>query len=102
MSEIVVDASVVLKWGLREDYTDQARDLFRDAMAAGVLLLAPRIVRSEVTNAVYKPERRGILTSSQADGLLALLLAIPIELLGPEGLQARAINSPEVDSSEQK
>jgi len=50
--EVVVDASVVVKWFVEEDYSKEAR-LLRDAYASGVLdLVAPTLLPYEVLNAL--------------------------------------------------
>lgn len=53
MTTAIVDASVALKWFLREADTDQARRLLRP----GIVRLAPDLVLAELANGLRRRER---------------------------------------------
>jgi predicted nucleic acid-binding protein len=63
---VVVDASVAIKWILPEEGHEQAATLLRGYHAAGMNLLAPHLLISEVGNALWKHVQRGELTSRDA------------------------------------
>ena len=72
----MVDASVALKWVLKEGGTDEAMALWDRWQEAGERVLAPPIFRFEVTNALHQMVRRGHLGSYDATDLLESLLAV--------------------------
>ena len=55
MAELIIDASVALKWQLDEPQSDKARKLLEPQYA----LLAPDFVLSEIANALFKSYRAG-------------------------------------------
>lgn len=55
---MIVDASVALKWVIREDGSDAAR-----ALLGRETLIAPDLVFSEIANCLWKKWRRGELAS---------------------------------------
>jgi predicted nucleic acid-binding protein len=91
---LVVDASVALKRVLAEEFTEQSRSLFAQSLQDRHPLVAPPLLPSEVGNALYQrlrttlPSRK--LTEAEADRALAAFLLLPITLLVPEDLYARA------------
>ena len=60
--ELVVDASVAVKWLVREENSDQALRLFEGPFE----LCAPRLMASEVANALSRKARLGEIRKSQA------------------------------------
>jgi predicted nucleic acid-binding protein len=83
---LVVDASVVAKWVLREDGSDRANAL-RDE--AG--LIAPSLLASEVGNALWKAVRRGDIARDDAVAALRSVLGPFDELVPGEALHTRAL-----------
>lgn len=71
--QVVIDASVALKWVLEEDGSDAARRL-----AEGDALTAPDLLFIECANVLTMKVRRGLL--AEADAKLAMLLidGVPI------------------------
>ena len=55
MSDLIVDASVAVKWFVPEDGSDDAERLFESP----VRLCAPMLILGEVANALWKAVRRG-------------------------------------------
>ena len=76
VSPRVVDASVVVKWVVEEEFADQAEALFTRAARSRQLLQAPALLPNEVTNAVYQKLRRGRMTTEEADRAVAEALAM--------------------------
>jgi predicted nucleic acid-binding protein len=60
---LVVDASVALKWLVLEDMSDVAKELY----GAGDHLIAPRLIATEVANALARKTTQGILTHQEAN-----------------------------------
>ena len=88
----MLDASVAVKLVLVEPLAHEARTLIRDASRAHRRLIAPVVLLSEVTNAVYQHERRGMLSRRQADEALALFLALPFEFVSNDAIYTDAVS----------
>lgn len=91
MTDVVVDASLVAKWGLLEEYTDDALALYERWESAGVRRLAPTLLVSELANALYKRVQRNELSEGQAREMLTKLLALGFVLLDDAELAERAM-----------
>jgi predicted nucleic acid-binding protein len=89
---IGVDASVAAKWIFIEEYRPQARALREGAVASGDPIVAPALLRFEVTNIVRQRMRRERLPLPLAQQRLNTFLAVPVRLLVPEGLHNRALS----------
>jgi predicted nucleic acid-binding protein len=92
MSGVVIDTSVVIKRLIREELSEHARALFHENLRGGQRLLAPPLLPSEVTNALFQRTRRqqNNIGAGDAEQALALFLRLPIQLVSPEGLYPRA------------
>ena len=55
---IVVDTSIVIKWAIKEEYTDLALLLLADWTAQGTVILAPALLSYEATNVFHQRIRR--------------------------------------------
>ncbi len=72
IKRLVVDASVALKWVLRdEEATLQADALLNDLLAGRVSLFAPSLFDYEITNALKVTVAKGRMTESKAQTALA-------------------------------
>jgi predicted nucleic acid-binding protein len=78
---MIVDASVLLCAFFPDEAQAQAQALLRDHAAGRERLKAPALVVYEVTNAVWQAERRGRVSSAQADQILQAAAGLEIELL---------------------
>jgi predicted nucleic acid-binding protein len=88
---IVVDTSVAVKWLLPdEDFVDASAALLARELAGGAIL-APPLLRSEVTNALRQRMRRAELTRDEAVVILSRFLALPITVIEPDGLYRHAL-----------
>lgn len=89
---ICVDASVVAKWFLQEEWTSQARALLRETLNADEPIVAPPLLPYEVTNILRLRLRASTpLPLEQALIFLDDFLSVPIELRNPPGLHRCAL-----------
>jgi predicted nucleic acid-binding protein len=78
MSDIVVDRSVVAKWILPEAASAQALQILRETVAQGGKLIDLDLVFPEVTNAIWKRSRQGLITPSEGLDSLKSLMRLPV------------------------
>ncbi len=85
---VVVDASVLVKLYVAEEFSDQALALISDSVTSGRSIIGPAHVLSEVTNAIRKQEHQGNLTASEAYRAVQQLMRLSISLVSvPEVYQ---------------
>ena len=87
MSRLVVDCSVAACWCIDDEisaYAEAALDRVRDE--GGVM---PALWVYEMTNVFRVAERRSRMTAEQADQLLEFLSALPIQIVGIDGLEGQ-------------
>jgi predicted nucleic acid-binding protein len=84
---LVVDASVVVKWFVEEDLADEAATLLHRP----ILLYAPDLIVSEVTNAAWKYFVRGTISRAQAEVIALSLPRSPLHLTASIFLHQRAL-----------
>ncbi len=82
----VVDASVAVKWVVREQHSDCARLLSR------VRLEAPDLLLVECANIIWKKVRLGDLKPQDAAGRLDLLLRAPVVITSSRELLDSALH----------
>jgi predicted nucleic acid-binding protein len=87
---VCVDASVAVKWALDEDGSRRARELLGDLLETGHSLAVPLHFGSEVANAIYRKQRRGLIPVDHAERLLAAFLNLQINAFGTRPLVTRA------------
>jgi predicted nucleic acid-binding protein len=88
MTDMVVDASVGVKWVLREDFTEAARRLLRPPYE----IIAPDLIWPEVGNVFWKRQRRGDIDQQQAIALFFSFGQIPIQIIGTQSLTMRSLD----------
>ena len=80
MTGYVVDASVVVKWLVTEEWSGESSRL----LDAGLTLIAPELVFAEASNALWAMHRRGDLSrddlSDAADLLKSAPLSVPVSM----------------------
>jgi predicted nucleic acid-binding protein len=81
----VADASLAVKWVVREPYSAEARRLLRDWEGAGVTPVAPMLFATECAQALYRRVTLGQITIAQAQGVLDALLARGVKVMRPTG-----------------
>lgn len=84
---LVVDASVAVKWLVEEEYSDAANQLLNGAHD----LFAPRLMASEVGNALWRKARMGAIERSWAGALAAAIPEMAVTWTGDEGVCADAV-----------
>lgn len=89
---ICVDASVVIKWFFLEDYTELAIALLDDASTAKEPLVAPALLRDEVTNNIHQRMRRGDITEDTGDRILREFLQLRVRRRTPARLHIDALH----------
>ena len=83
----VVDASVVVKWLIGEDDSDIAGEM----AAKEEDLHAPRLMASEIANALWCKARLGEIEPGDAGGMLASVPEMPVRWAADEMVCADAI-----------
>ena len=83
----VIDASVAVKLLVDEHDSDAAREL----MASGQELHAPRLMASEVANALWRKARLGQIERPDAGAALAWLPDMPVRWTEDETVSADAV-----------
>jgi len=95
----VVDASVTVKWLVAEEDADIADRL----AASGQELHAPRLMASEVANALWRKVRQGQMERAEAGAAMALIADVPVcwnddETVGADAVRlALALDHPVYD-----
>jgi predicted nucleic acid-binding protein len=87
---ICVDASLAAKWVLREGDSELALALYRNSNPDG--LVAPPLMPSEVTNAIWKRVTRGGMPLSDAQSALTAFFTFDVEIAVPAELHRRALD----------
>ncbi|MCL5428836.1 MAG: type II toxin-antitoxin system VapC family toxin [Chloroflexi bacterium] len=77
---MILDASVLLTAFFPDEAQAQAQALLRDHAAGKERLKAPALILFETANAVWQAERRGRISSAQADEILKAAAGLHIEL----------------------
>lgn len=88
---VVVDASLAVKWGLPEPYTEQAFELAERWANDKTQPVAPCLILAEITNAIYKRVNRRELDLSTARQTLHTVLEFGIEIREEAGLPERVL-----------
>lgn len=88
MIDLVADASVAVKWLVREEDTAAANRIL--AARADLSLYAPRLLASEVANALWSKVRRGELPPDPFRDAAASIRDLPLIWFDDESLAADA------------
>jgi predicted nucleic acid-binding protein len=86
---LVVDASVAIKWLVPEEMSDVAKEL----SGAPDRLVAPRLITTEIANALARKTVQGVLTSKDAVYHLSTLPLLLAELVDVDDLIAPALEN---------
>ena len=86
-----VDASLAVMWAVPEPHTADALDLAREWAAQNTRLIAPCLLLTEVTNAVYKRIRRREFGLDTARKALRIIFGFPLEIVEEPGLHEMAL-----------
>jgi predicted nucleic acid-binding protein len=75
---LVIDASVVIKFYVPEILSDHAEDLLSRAAAGELMLYAPDLVYPETGNILWKKQRRRELAHEEVDEIVNAIIALPM------------------------
>jgi predicted nucleic acid-binding protein len=87
MSELVVDASVAVKWLVSEDLSDKASDV----LSRSDILIAPAFLTTEVASVLWKKVRKGEIPAAAAATCLATLDTFDISFYPTESILGSAL-----------
>ncbi len=90
-SGVVVDASIAIKWVLREDDSHVAQSLLSEWIKEQVVILVPTLLPYEVTNILYRKARQGEINFDRAKLGITKILRTGLEIADLEDLDS-AIN----------
>jgi predicted nucleic acid-binding protein len=76
----VLDSCALAKWVLPETDSDRLLQFAADTVAAGGRLLALDIAFVEVTNAIWKRCRRGLITPAEGQHFIDQLVGLPVHV----------------------
>jgi predicted nucleic acid-binding protein len=88
---VVIDASLAVKWLVREVHSDKAYALARSWAREEVYPMAPYLMPVEVANALYRRVIREEVSLQEATSLLDALLSTGIELREPPSVHVKAM-----------
>jgi predicted nucleic acid-binding protein len=75
---LLLDTSVVIKWKLAgEAHAAEARELLQNWRQNAVEVVAPDLLRTELTSALLRAHRRGRISQTEAKDYLRDLLPLP-------------------------
>lgn len=84
---LVVDASIAVKWLVEEEQSELAERLFGSAHD----LHAPRLMASEVSNALWAKVRRHQIRRDEAEVLVTAIAGMPLRWFDDEHICADAV-----------
>lgn len=90
MSDVCIDASVIVKVTIPEELSDLARVLVADVQTKGNILIAPYLFEAEMVNVYLKKIRDRLLTPNEAQEAFRIFKRIPIQLTNSPSLAERA------------
>ncbi len=88
---VVVDASLAVKWVVREADTNTADELALAWERAGVTRVAPYLMPIEVANAIFRRVRQGLISLDSVGSHVSRLFDLGFELQQPSELHLWAI-----------
>ncbi|RPI49931.1 MAG: PIN domain-containing protein [Deltaproteobacteria bacterium] len=84
MKELVIDASVILKWYLPdEEFASKALNILHRHVSGEIVLCAPTILPYEILNAFLMAERRGRVNEEVTRNAFNAFLDLEINFLDP-------------------
>ena len=84
---LVVDASVAVKWLIAEEGSDEALALAE----SGDEMHAPRLMASEIANALWRKARLGEIARGEAGAMMAAVPAMPVRWSADEEICASGV-----------
>ena len=87
-SGVIVDASIAIKWVLRENDSHNARSLLSEWIKEQVIVLVPTLFTYEVTNILYRKARQKEISLDSAKLGITKILSTGLEIAHSEGLDS--------------
>lgn len=91
MSKVVVDASIALRWVLRDEKEARVDALLDQWIASLTDMLAPPLFTAEITNALYLSVKRNRLLLEEAQLALNTIIQLGVQITEPPGLYPRSL-----------
>ena len=91
MSKVIVDASVALRWVLRDEKEVRVDTLLEQWAASLTEMLAPPLFLAEVTNALYLSVKRKRLSLEEAELALGTIMELGVQVAQPSELYPRSL-----------
>jgi predicted nucleic acid-binding protein len=89
---LVIDASVVIKFYVPEILTDHAEEILSRSADGELRLYAPDLVYPETGNILWKKRRRRELTSEEVDAIVDAIAALPIIIEASKQIMPLAVS----------
>ena len=95
MIEYVIDTSVVIKWFVKEKYSEYAIKILNQFQVNTIVLHAPTYLKIEVVSVLRKYWLRKILTKKQVHDILNAFFELPLQYheIGNKGFLLKALNT---------
>ncbi len=77
---LVIDASVLIKFYVPEILSDKAEELLTRVEQGDVMLLAPDLIYPEVGNILWKKQRMKELTRSEVEEITDAIISFPLKI----------------------
>jgi predicted nucleic acid-binding protein len=91
VSKVVVDASLALRWVLRDEKEARADALLEQWIASITEMLAPPLFPAETTNALYLSVKRNRLTMAEAQLALDTIMQLGVQITEPSDLYRHSL-----------
>jgi predicted nucleic acid-binding protein len=78
---MIVDANAILRAFFSDEAQAQAQAVVREHVIGRIHLSAPALLPYELSNAVWRAERLGRVTRTQADEILQAMVDLDIEII---------------------
>ena len=83
---LVIDASVLVKFYVPEILSDKAERLLARVEQGDMMLLAPDLIYPEVGNILWKKQRLKELTHSEVEEITDAILSLPLKIEASKSL----------------
>ncbi|MBM3119305.1 MAG: type II toxin-antitoxin system VapC family toxin [Chloroflexi bacterium] len=91
MTKVVVDASLALRWVLKDEKEPSADALLQQWIVSSIEILVPPLFLAEITNALYLSFKRKRLTLDEAGLALRSILELGIQVAEPPRLYLQSL-----------
>jgi len=89
---LVIDASVLIKFFIPEILSEKAEELYSQVGEGSLRLLAPDLIFAEVGNIIWKKHRMKELNPSEAKEITDVIVSLPLEIAASKTLMPLAVD----------